>query len=207
MARIFLLLLLAFPLKNLACLCSYQGNFLQLVTKTDLIVLGTVKEFSNYNSPETMEFEIEEVIKGRTTLQKIIVYGQSGVNCLEWLNKFEIGKTYILSLYKNNNINSFETESSNYNLSGCGTYWLYMIDNNAHGTISKERPVTFNNTITELNERISIAKENGNRRKLRKLEKEKRKLYDSLKETLTYEKLKQLIHLAIEKNNLNKNKQ
>lgn len=168
---------------------------MQLAKRTDLIVLVMVKSFPGYDSaksklPTQMKVEILETLKGLTKTDSIIVFGQDGVNCLEWLNKFKIGNYYVLSLYLNHNRDSLTNNFQAFNLSTCGDYWTFFDKTTVKGVITKIRTKTFAKRLRKLNNRISTALNNEDEERTKRLRGRKQALYDKLNETMDYELFK-----------------
>lgn len=61
----------------------------------------------------------------------LTILGQDGLNCNEYLNPFEEGKTYIVM------INESHWEEDVYDLSGCGKFWLPVNDGKVQGNIAE----------------------------------------------------------------------
>ena len=79
------------------------------------IVRGKVQAINGY----LMDVTVTESLFGGIDEPNITVIGQDGLNCNQYLDVFESGQEVILALN-----NGFETE--NFNLSGCGRFYLHV---------------------------------------------------------------------------------
>ena len=79
------------------------------------IVRGKVQSINGY----LMDIAVSESLFGSIDEPNITVIGQDGLNCNQYLDVFEADQEVILALN-----NGFETE--NFNLSGCGRFYLHI---------------------------------------------------------------------------------
>jgi len=115
------------------------------------------------------------------------------MNCLEWLNKFKVGDTYVLSLYVNESRDLMTNNLQAFNLSTCGDYWLSYDNSYVTGVINKMRTKTFSKKLRKLNDAIGKAKDADEEVKETKLKEKKQALYDSLKGTMNYDLFKKTL--------------
>ncbi len=126
-----------------ACDCDYQGEFLTVAPKTELVALIKVTRYLSFNFkdvygklvPQAMEAEIITIYKGKETRQTIIVWGDNGAECRPYLSVFNVGGYYVIAFDKN----SGDSTTKDYYISNCGTYWLSVDKNleSASGAVSK----------------------------------------------------------------------
>ncbi len=131
--------------------------------------------------------------EGQSKTSDIIVFGQDGVNCLEWLNKFKVGDTFVLSLYVNQSRDLMTNNLQAFNLSTCGDYWASYDNSNVTGVINKKRAKTFTKKLSKLNDAIGKAIDDDDEGKETKLKEKKQALYDSLKGTMNYDLFKKIL--------------
>ena len=102
-----------------ACDCFWGGNFIEVCNGTDLVVkvkvLKKLKDKRHFN--HKMEVEIIETFKGKETSKIINVWGDDGKECRPYIDYFETGGTYYLSLHNYNN---------EYEVMNCGETYLQV---------------------------------------------------------------------------------
>ncbi|NLR95029.1 hypothetical protein [Flammeovirga agarivorans] len=131
--QLFLLLLIVFNLSinTFGCTCKYLGGFAYANQIADVIVKGKVL---NYNCDETsdskdfisMNFEVHKIYRGQVFKDTIIIYGDDGISCRPYINKFKIGEEWLLAIGKLGN---------KYEVSICGELALKVIKNSYSGKI------------------------------------------------------------------------
>ena len=128
----FLLLLfnLSVSQEAFACDCESQGEFLTVAPKSKLVALVKVTKYLTFKDiydkpmPMSMQVEIIEIYKGKESRKTIIVWGDDGNLCRPYLNRFEVGKYYVMA-FDNAGIPYRKTEpETDYAISVCGDFWL-----------------------------------------------------------------------------------
>ncbi len=128
------------------CDCLWQGPFLEIIDRTDLIVSGEVVA----RKGNSMDVAIEQTLRdqgvaGEEFRPVIRVWGDSGELCRPELDDFETGSRWLLGLHKitdppesgfdPNTPNVSFGRARDYYLSGCGVYWLKMVNDHASGPL------------------------------------------------------------------------
>lgn len=136
---------------SIACSCESTENFSKVALKADLVVLAKINKYltfkENYSGkiPISMEIEIIEILKGKSSNKKIIIWGDNGILCRPYLDEFKEGESYFLALYSSEENYGHEDEKQNdYSISICGEYWM-KADLNKKTAISN-----FNNKIQSI---------------------------------------------------------
>jgi hypothetical protein len=139
---ILLIVLLIFSLvkNNYACSCEWFGPFLQVAKGADLVALVKIKSFSSYSRdiPMSMDIEIIELIKGEDTRKTVKVWGDTGILCRPYLTIFQSDSIWVLSLFNSIGEGQFrhpDEKEGDYNISGCGEYWLTVKNDTVIGLI------------------------------------------------------------------------
>jgi len=142
---ILTILIVLFSQITKGCDCDYEGNFLKVAPRANLIALVKVKNYLSYEkinnelTPMSMEVEIVEVYKGKEVRKNIIIWGDNGVLCRPYISQFDTAKYFIIALYKGSEKYGQKNEKeSDYSISNCGDYWLGVdiINKVAFGRIS-----------------------------------------------------------------------
>lgn len=79
-----------------------------------------------------MDVQVVENLQNALPVPEITILGQDGLNCNEWIGHFEPGKSYVLA------INESGWQEGVYDLSGCGLFWLPVIDGQVQGNIAED---------------------------------------------------------------------
>jgi hypothetical protein len=119
-SKFFLIFLLIFiQIRVFACDCGYQGNFMKVAPKTDLVALVKVIRFI---TSTTMEVEIIEVLKGNEKQKRILVWGDDGNDCFPYLSEFKKEQEYLFAF----NFHTSKDYGLNreFEVSICGEFWL-----------------------------------------------------------------------------------
>ena len=98
-------------------MCDWGGDFFTMSKQTDVVakvcVTKKIKGYKGFNMK--MEAEIIEIFKGQEKRKTITIWGDDGKECRPYIDYFELGEVYYLSLFKYNN----EYEQAN-----CGEMYL-----------------------------------------------------------------------------------
>ncbi|MGB0868901.1 MAG: hypothetical protein ACPGSD_04820 [Flavobacteriales bacterium] len=118
---IIILSVALFCLSSLACDCKWGGDFFTISNESDLVVkvrvINKIKGSSGFNTK--MEVEVLECFKGDETRKVITILGDNGAECRPYIDYFNLGDTYYLSLY------NFGDE---YEQMNCGEMYLKLHD-------------------------------------------------------------------------------
>jgi hypothetical protein len=125
------------------CSCDYIGNFLWVAPGSDLVAVVRLMEHDDYfdltgalpepssvyKTPLSGRFEVLDVLKGDETRSEIKVFGDIGNLCRPYMSQFEVGKYYLIALYKIENDYTHDdhniTETTDdYQIIICGEFWL-----------------------------------------------------------------------------------
>lgn len=138
------------------CSCDYIGNFLKASEYAELIAIIKVKGHNDYfpltgaappdtiNQPLSATFEIIEILKGKEERKEVKVFGDDGVLCRPYIDKFEVGKYYIVGLLQGEDADrgfGIKETAEDYQVLICGEFWIeYNPDSNmVEGLIKKKR--------------------------------------------------------------------
>lgn len=141
------------------CSCDYIGNFLKASEYAEVIAIIKVNEHNNYfpltgaappdtiNQPLSATFEIIEILKGKEERKEVEVFGDDGVLCRPYIDKFEVGKYYIVGLLQGEDADrgfGIRETAEDYQILICGEFWLeYNPDSKmVEGLIKKKRRKT-----------------------------------------------------------------
>jgi len=146
----FLLTVISFS--SFACSCDWGGNFLNAGAFGELIIKGRVvertfhlangEEYNDsptaykskiennldefYGMGESITIEIIEIIKGTEGRKTIRIFDSDGADCRENTSIFQVGSTYIFSVYKpKREAPKLPNETDDdYAIGGCSENWL-----------------------------------------------------------------------------------
>lgn len=133
-----------------ACDCNSQGKFLTVAPKSKFVALVKVNKYLTYKDiydkpmPMSMEVEVEiiEIFKGTERRKTVTVWGDNGILCRPYLNRFAVGNYYVISFENTGGrgLASPEEKPTDYAISICGDYWLEadIKSGMANGSVSKE---------------------------------------------------------------------
>jgi len=100
----------------------------------------TYKDIYDKPMPMSMEVEVIEIFKGKETRKTIIVWGDNGILCRPYLNRFQVGKYYVIAFSQAGDRTRENPEKeTDYAISICGDYWLSADIKNktASGAVTK----------------------------------------------------------------------
>ena len=156
-----------------ACSCIWQGDFLTVAPKSELVALVKVNRYLTFKTiygkpiPMSMEVEIVRVFHGQETRKLVTIWGDNGGLCRPYLNNFNIDNYYIIAFEQGSEkgVNANKDEKkTDYAISICGNYWL-TADNEkkiATGAIRKnQNAIGFDNLWKYFNK---IEKKNTKRK-------------------------------------------
>ncbi len=128
----YLILILIFVGIHIGTACScwpYQSAFCTNVRADDHVILAEVIDF-----PETylMEVEIIQNINNAINEDTIVILGQDGINCGEWLELFNISDTLILAV----DWAHINEDPSWYLEGACGLHYLRYENGMVNGQIT-----------------------------------------------------------------------
>jgi hypothetical protein len=140
-----------------ACSCSWEGPFLKVVTQSEYVIRGMVKEHLNAGkggTREDMNVEVLEVLKGNYAGKTIRIKGNYGWLCRPPVTQFPVGTEWILAI---NGPGSKPGVDGGPAISACGQYWLQVVNSKATGNITDEgNPKSSEEMVlTELRQRLS----------------------------------------------------
>lgn len=117
-------------LPAVACECLWQGPFVDVAPKADLIVSGNVVA----QKGNSFDVEIDEVLQGKEFRPNIRIWGETGHLCRADASEFPVDSRWVLALQRIDQIpeDGFNPNTPNisygrendYALSRCGVYWL-----------------------------------------------------------------------------------
>jgi hypothetical protein len=117
-----------------ACSCASRPPFFKVAPSANLVALvkivkfSTFKDIYNEQTPMSMEVEIIETYKGKTTSKIITVWGDNGMLCRPYLSLFVEGNYYVIAFFKGEDGTKGWThpdeKATDYAISICGEYWL-----------------------------------------------------------------------------------
>jgi hypothetical protein len=179
---ILLFLFIAITKQQNACSCDSRGSFLEVAYKTKFVALVKVLKYKSFNThsnktPLTMEVEIINRYIGEEKKNKIVVWGDNGIQCKPYVSNFKIGDYYIIAFDKEN--------QNDYTISNCGEFWLTT------NFKTKEGFGNFRNGLKSLSFEI-IKKRLKENLKFELKSEDYRSIYQSL---LDYPKIQQYYHL------------
>ena len=117
----------AFP-----CTCKDNKPYRDVTPFASVIVLVKVTRFLTYKQvndiqvPMSMEAEIIEIYKGKERRRTVKIWGDNGLLCRPYLNKFLPGNYYVMGLFKStgNYKDNVQEKFGDYWISICGEYTL-----------------------------------------------------------------------------------
>jgi hypothetical protein len=108
-----------------ACTCANNRPFFDVTANVDLIVLGepiSYQDVSQFSSqPLSADVEIQRVLKGNVSLEKIRVFGDNGALCRPYVTKFPLNTTWVFAL---NFLSNGPNGEPQYAISNCGEFSL-----------------------------------------------------------------------------------
>ena len=120
-----------------ACKCKHAGPFLSVVPQTSLVVVGKVVAHQDYS----MDVAVQQVLSGSAPAQ-IRVQGDTGKACRPYVSQFPVGTSWAFALTAAEEPSQSQPATGGaapagpeYQLSICGSYWLRVDGNTAHGDI------------------------------------------------------------------------
>lgn len=178
-------------LPAVACECLWQGPFVDIAPKADVIASGNVVA----QKGNSFDVEIDEVLQGKEFRPDIRIWGETGDLCRADASEFPVGSRWVLALKRIDQIpaDGFNPSTPNisygrqndYALSRCGVYWLSRDGDVVSGNIlqsdrwqyrSEDQPALLYDLLTRFlrgeAERATLEKaltENNRKRDVREL--------------------------------------
>lgn len=123
------------------CECLWQGSFVDVQAKTDLVISGTVID-SKGNS---IDVSLDRILRGSEALETIRIWLQTGDYCRPPVAEFQAGSQWVMALDRITETvpGGFNPLTPNisygrigdYSLSSCGGYWLAQTENLVTGNL------------------------------------------------------------------------
>ena len=129
----------------LACSCGVDEPFIESSRSADAIVIAEVTSyFSRTGYPDkAMILRVREVLKGKTSNTPLRVWGDNGKLCRPYVSRFPVGTTWVFALDKSGGslVGALEhkTGSDDFEIQGCGTYWLRIHGAYAVGNLTSQQ--------------------------------------------------------------------
>ncbi len=124
----------------LACECANNKPFLEIFSQADLIIVGRVTSYQgltpSQNAPLAADIEIQRVLKGNNTSEKVRVFGDTGALCRPYINKFPLNTNWVFAL---NSLSTGASGESQYYISNCGEYSLLVGGGRVSGRINSNQ--------------------------------------------------------------------
>ncbi len=122
-----------------ACSCMNNNrSFIQNAKRSELVMRGKVLEYRwrkndqpEARLPTAMIVEVKEVYRGVATSKNITVWGDNGIICRPYVNRFPVGTEWVLALSEDS-----WTEKGELAISGCGEYWLKVNGSKVAGEVT-----------------------------------------------------------------------
>jgi hypothetical protein len=123
-----------------ACTCVNSRPFFDITSNADLVVIGkpiSYGEVSQFSSqPLSADVEIQRVLKGNASLEKIRVFGDNGALCRPYVTKFPLNTTWVFAL---NFLATGSNGEPQYAISGCGEFSLKVKAGRVFGRIKSSQ--------------------------------------------------------------------
>ncbi|WP_044213093.1 hypothetical protein [Flammeovirga sp. OC4] len=142
---LFTLLLINISINTFGCTCKYYGGFAFANQIADIIVQGKVLNYKcdenlNFTDCISMNFEVKKIFRGQVFKDTILVYGDNGMACRPYIDKFKIGEEWLLALNK---------LDSNYEILICGELALKFKNKSYSGKIYSRQYRSHEDLITK----------------------------------------------------------
>lgn len=113
------------------CDCLWQGSFVEVQSRADLVVSGTVAA----GKGNSIDLAIERLLRGSTDEPEIRIWLKTGDHCRPEPELFPVGSEWVMALeridqdvpggFSPHTPNVSYGRPGDYQLSSCGGYWLH----------------------------------------------------------------------------------
>jgi hypothetical protein len=132
------------------CTCLWQGSFVQITDKADLIVSGEIiRSKGNAVDLHIDKMLIDRANNGKEFSEDIRIWASDGKQCRPTADRFAVNTHWVMALQKitEDTPNGFNPNTPNisygrlndYYLSKCGAFWLQLHDGYVTGNLLKGR--------------------------------------------------------------------
>ena len=136
------LLFLSFSLVAISCSCWGPYNFCSVVSDTIHSDGYVIKGKKIRTIGHGMEIEILETYGKQFEVERIMVWGDLGWLCREYVSKFMDGEVYFFNLHKIGTFSFSDLEQpEDYTLSFCGRHYLRVKNNTVQGFITNSESI------------------------------------------------------------------
>lgn len=139
-----LLALVLGPAPSLACSCPSGGPFTEVAPEADLILVGEVLRYHE----NSMQVDVVQVLKGDETRKRITVWGDNGMQCRPYVDRFPVKTRWVFALFRHEEqwakedldnlqkpLPEWDGKAPFYMISVCGAYWLEVQGEKVRGEI------------------------------------------------------------------------
>jgi hypothetical protein len=134
--NLIILFYILISFQTFACSCRYFGGFIFASQLASTVVYGTVIAYDSIgtinalDNPRSIKFLVKEKFRGAETTDTITIFGDNGMQCRPYINRFKPNTSWIFALSKGKN-----DGKTTYSISNCGTFYAAVKNGKVSGKI------------------------------------------------------------------------